>query len=161
MMFRLSPTCNLFLHHRSAVFEDDAIEDVQASRFLLHKTFFNVHVFISFATTSTLAATFHRHECNKLCAYEECKREVEHSSFTSCFFSSGSMGATVTRMYKHVKLKVKFSYSWQWAVVLGFYLVHSSVRCLRGSHSISRSPGVLPAIDLAVAEGRLTPPFVV
>ena len=38
---------------------------------------------------------------------------------------------------------------------LGFSLVRSSVRCLRGSRSSSRSPIVPPA----VAEGRLAPPL--
>jgi len=69
-------------------------------------TFFDVHVFNSFAASNrstTLAAVFCKHEAEKRRAYEECIREVEHGSFTSLVFSSsGGMGKASTTTYKHL-----------------------------------------------------------
>ena len=97
------------MHHRSAVLDDNARVDIRASGFwrcLRHHTFFDVRVLNSFAAsnrTTTLDATFHRHETEKRRAYEERIREVEHGSFTPLVFSStGGMGKVATTTYKHL-----------------------------------------------------------
>ena len=97
------------MHHRSAVFDDNARVDIRASGFwrcLHHLTFFDVRVFNSFAASNrstTLATTFRRHEAEKHRAYEERIREVEHGSFTPLVFSSsGGMGKAATTTYKHL-----------------------------------------------------------
>ena len=40
---------------------------------------------------------------------------------------------------------------------LGFTLLHSSMMSIRGSRSRSKHPCVPPAVNLAVAEGHLSP----
>ena len=76
------------MHYRSAVLDDKARVDIRASDFwrcLHHRTFFDVHVLNSFAASNqstTLTATFHRHETEKCCVYEEHIHKVEHGSFT-------------------------------------------------------------------------------
>jgi len=82
----------------------------------------------------------------------------------SVFSSSGGMGKAATIMYKHLahllsaKQNSPYSLVMGWLrCCLGFSLVHSSVRCLRGSRS-TKSLRVSPAFDLAVAEGRLIQP---
>ena len=76
------------MRHRSAVLDDDARVDIRASGFwrcLHHHTFFDVRVFNCFAASNrstTLAATFRKHEAEKRRTYEECVCEVEHGSFT-------------------------------------------------------------------------------
>ena len=61
-----------------------------------HRSFFDVRVFNDLADSnqsSSLAATFRKHEGVKRRAYEERVREVERGSFTPLVFSSsGGMG---------------------------------------------------------------------
>jgi len=65
------------MRYRSAVLEDDARVDIRVSGFwrcLHHHTFFDARVFNSFAASNrstTLAATFCKHEAEKRRAYEE------------------------------------------------------------------------------------------
>ena len=152
------------MHHRSAVLDDNARVDIRASGFwrcLHHRTFFDVHVFNSFTASNrstTLAATFRRHEAEKRRAYEKRICEVEHGSFTPLvFFSSGGMGT-----YKHLAQLLSEKWSSPYSVVmgwlrcsLGFSLLCSSIMCICGSRSCSKRPGVPPAIYLAIAEGHL------
>ena len=80
------------------------------------------------------------------------------------FSNSGGMGKAATIMYKHLahllsaKRNSPYSLVMGWLrCCLGFSLVHSSVRCLRGSRS-NKSLGIPPAFDLAVAGRRLIQP---
>ena len=157
------------MHHHSAVLDDNARVDIRTSGFwmcLHHRTFFDVRVFNSFAVSNwstTLAATFRRHEAEKRRAYEERIREVEHGSFIPLVFSSsGGMGKAATTTYKHLAQLLSEKWSFPYSVVmgwlhcsLGFSLLRSSIMCIRGSRSRSKRPGVPPAVDLAVAEGHL------
>ena len=129
-------------------------------------TVFDVRVFNSFAASNqstTLAATFCRHEAEKRRAYEEHIHEVEYGSFTPlAFSSSGGMGKVATTTYKHLAQLLSEKWSSPYSVVmgwlrcsLGFSLLRSSIMCTRGSQSRSKCPGVPLAIDLAIAEGHL------
>ena len=112
--------------------------------------------------SASLAAIFCRHEAKKCRAYEQQVHEVEHGSFTpSIFSSSGGKAATTT--YKHLSHLLSQKWSSPYSVVMGwiqcslrFSLLPSSIMCICGSRSRSKHPGVPPAVDLAIAEGRLT-----
>ena len=65
-------------------------------------SFFDVRVFNAFAESNqstSLATTFHKHEGEKRCAYEESVWEVKRGSFTPLVFSSGGIGKAATVMY--------------------------------------------------------------
>ena len=150
------------MHHRSAVLDDNARVDIRASGFwrcLHHCTCFDVRIFNSFAASNwstTLAATFRRHEAEKRRAYKERICKVEHGSFTPLVFSSsGGMGKGATTTYKHLAHLFSEKWSSSCSVVmgwlhcsLGFSLLHSSIMCICGSRSWSKHPGVPSAIDL-------------
>jgi len=165
----LYPLSGEVMRYRSAVTDDNARVDIRASGFwrcLHHHTFFDVRVFNSFAASNrsaSLAAIFRRHEAEKRHAYEEWVSEVEYGSFTPLIFSSGGMGKAATTTYKHLAHLLSQKWSSPYLVVmgwlrcsLGFSLLRPSITCIHGSRSRSKRPGVPPAVDLSVAEGRLT-----
>ena len=120
------------MHRRSAVLDDNARVDIRASGFwrcLHHRTFFDVRIFNSFAASNwstTLAATFRKHEAEKRHVYEECIREVEHGSFT--FSSSGGMGKAATTTYKHLAQLLSMKWSSPYSVVMSW--LHCSLGLL-------------------------------
>ena len=85
--------------------EDDARVDIRAAGFWgcrHHRSFFNVRVFNDLADSnqsSSLAATFRKHEGVKRRAYEERVREVERGSFTppACVLIFGRYGESCYR----------------------------------------------------------------
>ena len=165
----LQPLTGEILRYKTAVHEDDARVDIRAAGFWScrhHRSFFDVCVFNAFAESNqstSLAATFCKHEGEKCRAYEERVREVERGSFTPLVFSSlGGMGKAATVMYCRLanllsdKWNSPYSLTMGWLrCSLSFSLLRSSLMCLRGSCSNFGSPGVPAAIDLVVAEGRL------
>ena len=165
----LQPLTGEVLHYRTAVLEDDARVDIRAAGFWgcrHHRSFFDVGVFNDLADSnqsSSLAATFRKHEGVKRRAYEERVREVERGSFTPLVFSSsGGMGKAATVMYCRLANLLSDRWNSPYSLImgwlrcsLGFSLLRSSLMCLRGSCSSSGSPGVPAAVDLVVAEGHL------
>ena len=144
--------------------EDDARVDIRAAGFWgchHHRSFFDVRVFNAFAESNqstSLAATFPKHEGEKHRAYEERVREVERGSFTPLVFSSlGGMGKAATVMYRRLANLLSDKWNSSYSLIMGwlrcslsFSLLRSSLMC-----SSSGSPGVPAAVDLVVAEGRL------
>ena len=78
----LQPLTGEILRYKTAVHEDDARVDIRAAGFWgcrHHRSFFDVRVFNAFAESNqstSLAATFRKHEGEKRRAYEERVREV-------------------------------------------------------------------------------------
>ena len=165
----LQPLTGEILRYKTAVHEDDARVDIRAAGFWgcrHHRSFFDVRVFNAFAESNqstSLAATFRKHEGEKRRAYEERVREVERGSFTPLVFSSlGGMGKAATVMYRRLANLLSVKWNSSYSLIMGwlrcslsFSLLRSSLMCLRGSRSSSGSPGVPAAVDLVVAEGRL------
>ena len=165
----LQPLTGEILRYKTAVHEDDARVDIRAAGFWgcrHHRSFFDVRVFNAFAESNqstSLAATFRKHEGEKRRAYEERVREVERGSFTPLVFSSlGGMGKAATVMYRRLANLLSDKWNSSYSLIMGwlrcslsFSLLRSSLMCLRGSRSSSGSPGVPAAVDLVVAEGRL------
>ena len=72
----LHPLTGEILHYKSAV-QDDARVDIRAAGFCgcqHHCSFYDIRVLLK---ASSLAATLHKHEGEKCCAYEEHVWEVE------------------------------------------------------------------------------------
>ena len=165
----LQPLTGEVLHYRTAVLEDDARVDIRAAGFWgcrHHRSFFDVRVFNDLADSnqsSSLAATFCKHEGVKRRAYEERVREVERGSLTPPVFSfSEGMGKAATVMYCRLANLLSDRWNSPYSLImgwlrcsLGFSLLRSSLMCLRGSRSSSSSPGVPAAVGLVVAEGHL------
>ena len=130
---------------------------------LLEYTIFGSQTLNITNQSSSLAATFHKHEGVKRRAYEERVREVEKGSFTPLVFSSsGGMGKAATVMYCRLANLLSDRWNPPYSLImgwlrcsLGFSLLRSSLMCLRGSRSSYGSPGVPAAVDLVVARGPL------
>ena len=166
----LQPLSGELLCYKSAKHEDDARVNIRAAGFWgcrHHRSFFDVRVFNTFAESNQspcLAATFRRREGDKRRAYEERIREVEQGNFTPLVFSSsGGMGKAASVTYKRLASLLSEKWNSPYFLVmgwlrcsLGFFLLCSSLMCLRGSRSRSGSPVVPSAVDLVVAEGHLT-----
>ena len=132
------------------------------------KPFFDVRVFNPYAPSnrhSSLAATYRQHETVKKRLYEQRVREVEHTSFTSLVFSStGDLGPVATTFYKRLtsmlsdKRKQPYSTTIGWLRCrLSFFLLRSSIMCIRGTRSSAHSyhPQLVAAVDLAVTDLHL------
>ena len=165
----LQPLTGEILCYKSAVHADDARVDIRAAGFWgcrHHRSFFDVRVFNVFAESNqstSLAATFRKHEGEKRRAYEERVREVERGSFTPLVFSSsGGMGKAAMVVYRRLADLLSNKWNSSYSLTMGwlrcsfsFSLLRSSLMCLRGSRSSSGSPSLPAAIDVVVVEGRL------
>ena len=128
-----------------------------------HHTFLMLAFLNSFAASNqstTLTATFCRHEAEKHPAFEECICKVEHGSFTPLVFSSsGGMGKAATTTYKYLAHLLSEKWSSPYSVVMGWLCC--SLSCFVPPSHVSRvlnhtlkCPGVPLAIDLAIVEGN-------
>ena len=83
---------------------DITADGVSGGRF--ERSYFDVWVFNPFAQSNLqrpLAATYRRHELEKVRQYEQRFREIKLSSFTPLIFSSsGGMGKVATTFYKPI-----------------------------------------------------------
>ena len=77
---------------------------------------------------------------------------------------SVGMGKADTIIYKYLAHLLSEKWSSPYSVVmgrlhysLGFSLLHSSVMCIKGSHSRFKRACMPPAVNLAVAEWHLSP----
>ena len=105
----LQPVTGEILGGASANTEDGARLDVAADGFWggrYERAFFDVRVFNPHAPTNKqqcLASTYRRHEREKMRAYEQRVREVEHGSFTPLVMSlSGGVGNAANVCYKRL-----------------------------------------------------------
>ena len=101
-------------------------------------------------------------------AYDERVREVEHEYFSPPVFSaSGSMGLTARVVYKKLAAMIaskhnqSYSQTMNWLRYrLSFYLLRSSIMCLRGSRFSVHHPAhpqiQEAAIEQALHDGRVT-----
>ena len=146
----LEPLSGEQLRYRTAIRDDQARLDVAANgvwggRF--ERTFFDVRVFNPFASSnqsSSISATYVRHEKAKKRSYEERLREIEHASFVPLVFSTtGGMGKQSASLYKRIASLIAEKSGEPYSVVmsfircrLSFALLRASVMCLRGSRSV-------------------------
>ena len=105
----LQPLTGEILCYKFVVHADDARVDIRAAGFWSchhHHSFFDVCVFNVFAKSNqstSLAATFRKHEGEKHRTYGEHVQEVEKGSLTHQFFSSsGGMGKAAMVVYHHL-----------------------------------------------------------
>ena len=167
----LQPVTGEILGGASANTEDGARLDVAADGFWggrYERAFFDVRVFNPHAPTNKqqcLASTYRRHEREKMRAYEQRVREVEHGSFTPLVMSlSGGVGNAANVCYKRLasmlsdKWDQPYSTTLAWMrCKLSFSLLRSSIQCIRGARSAAGHPSrdiTLP-VDLMVSEAGL------
>ena len=106
---------------------DDARVDIRAAGFWgcrHHRSFFDVRVFNVFAESNqstSLAATFRKHEGEKRRAYEERVREVERGSFTPLVFSSsGGMGKAAMVVYRRLANLLSNKWNSSYSLTMGW-----------------------------------------
>ena len=163
---QLLPLTGEELSFRSANCDSNAQLDIAANgawgcRF--EKPFFSVRVFNPFSKCNMetpLPETYRQHKNEKKRKYEQRVIEIEHASFTPLVFSStGGMSNITSHFFKYIAEKRKSSYSETIALIrcrLCFALLKSAIMCIRGTRSTSAMPILSSAIDLQVAEGRLS-----
>ena len=166
----LQPLSGETLHPRSAIRENDARSDVRAEGFWScrrQQAYFDIKVFNPTASTyrnKSLRACHRSLEAGKRRDYQDRIINVEHGSFSPIIFStSGGMGPTASVVYKRLasllSLKRDEHYSKTMLFIrcqLGFALLRSSIRCLRGSRSTFTPDIANTDIDLALVEGRVS-----
>ena len=160
---QLQPITGEEFPYRTANTEDDSRLDIKASGFWgdCHQdAFFDIRVFNPFASSnqqSSLKSTYVKHEKEKRRTYERRVIDVEHGSLTPLVFSAcGGMGPSAKVTYSLIAAKLSEKRGLQYHTtinwircVLGFSLIKSAIRCIRGSRSNYRSPRIDTAsIDL-------------
>ena len=156
------------MFHRSANTTDNARLDITMFGFWggrFEKAFIDVRVFNPGAQlnhTTSLKATYRRHELEKKRQYEERIQEVEHSSFAPLVMScTGGMGNIASAFYKRlaamISEKKDIPYSQMVYLIrckVSFALLRSSIMCIRGSRSRCGHSSAEP-YALQIAEGRI------
>ena len=100
-----------------------------------------VHVLLF--SCSIMSTYYRRHEQEKIRAYDQQIREIEHGCFSSLIFSvSGGMDPTAKVVYKKLAsmISTKHNQPYSQAVSwlrcrLSFSLLRSSIMCIRGSRA--------------------------
>jgi len=156
----------------STVCSDGARLDVAADGFWgsqNERAFFDVRVFNPLApsnSSSSISATYKKHEREKKREYGARVREIEHGSFTPLVLSStGGMGHEAKVFYKRLAslLSIKWDRSYSNTLTwirccLSFSLLRSSIRCIRGYRSKCGNPvrvRLSPPLDVIQAESGL------
>ena len=82
---------------------------------------FLMNAFAESNQSTSLAATFRKHEGEKRRAYEERVREVERGSFTPLVFSSlGGMGKAATVMYRRLANLLSIKWNSPYSLIMGW-----------------------------------------
>ena len=167
----LQPITTETMHLSSANTEDGARLDIAADGFWgcsSQRTFFDVRVFNPHAPSNnmnTSSSCYRKHELAKKRAYSQRIREIEHSSFTPLILSAtGGLANEATVFYKRLasmlatKWDQPYSSTLCWLrCLLGFSLLRSAIRSLRGSRSTCGHALKTPAVaDLVNSESGIT-----
>ena len=132
------------------------------------KTYVDVRVFNPIAPSNrnmTLSACYRKHEQEKKRGYEQCIREVEHSSFTPLVLAATrSLRNEATTFYKHLasllaqKWDTPYSTTLCWLRCrLAFSLLRSSIQAIRGARSSQGHAARAPSsVDLATSESGIS-----
>ena len=153
----------------SANTTDGARLDVAASGFWggrRERTLLDVRVFSPFAPSNSntnLDRCFAKHEREKIRAYEQRVREVEHAFFVPLVMSAtGGLAKQATNFYKRLaslladKWEQPYSNTLFWLrCSLSFSLLRSAIQCIRGARSSRGHAVKLSPVDLVTAEASL------
>ena len=111
-----------------------------------------------------LSTCYRKQELEKRRHYDQRVREVEHGSFTPLVFNTlGGIGPTATVVFKRISSMIADKTDQPYHSVirlirckLTFSLLRSTITCLRGSRSSSKSiHHTNTTADLALIEGRV------
>ena len=164
----LQPLSGEHFSHWSANIESYAQLDIRAQGFGSsgQDAFFDVRIFHpngSSNSSSTVAATYRKHETIKKREYSQRVFEVEHGVFTPLIFSTtGGMGREATTFYKRLADKTANKHETPYPKVMGwlhchlsFAILRSAILCIRGSRSSYHRPIHELNIALATSEGHI------
>ncbi len=170
----LQPITGEILRGASAIKENGARLDIAANGFWggrFEKAYFDVRIFNPHAPSNrqqSLPSTYKKHEREKIRAYEQRVREVEHGSFTPLVMSaSGGCGNAASVCYKRLasmlaeKWDQPYSKTLNWMrCKLSFALIRSAIQSIRGArsaggHAQLHKQAQLPT-DLMIAESKIT-----
>ena len=148
----LQPVVDKRGYKKTAILKDDARLDIRARGFWRHgqNAFFDVRVTNADAVSqqnSSLKAVLQKHESEKKRGYNKRVMEVEHGSFTPLIFTStGVMSHECSIFHKALAEKISSKQGERYdeilrymRVRLSFLALKSTLLCLRGSRSSSRS----------------------
>ena len=152
----LQPVVNKVGHLRTAKLEDDARLDIRARGFWRHgqNSFFDVRVTNTDSDSqqnSSLKSILQKHETEKKRCYNRRIMEVEHGSFTPLVFTTtGVMSHECSIFHKALAEKISVKQGERYEEVmrflrvkLSFLALKSTLLCLRGSRSTSRTVNVM------------------
>ena len=152
----LQPVVNKVGYLRTAKLEDDARLDIRARGFWRHgqNSFFDVRVTNADSDSqqnSSLKSILQKHETEKKRCYNRRIMEVEHGSFTPLVFTTtGVMSHECSIFHKALAEKISVKQGERYEEVmrflrvkLSFLALKSTLLCLRGSRSTSRTVNVM------------------
>ncbi len=130
------------------------------------RTLMDVRVFNPFAPSNrntTLDQCFRKHEREKIRAYGQRVREVEHATFVPIVMSAtGGLSKQATNFYKRLasllaeKWDQPYSTTLHWLrCSLSFSLLRSAIQCIRGARSSRGHAMKMSPVDLVIAEASL------
>ena len=131
------------------------------------RTLMDVRVFNPFAPSNrntTLDRCYTKHEREKVRAYGQRVREVEHATFVPLVMSAtGGLAKQATNFYKRLaslladKWEQPYSTTLYWLrCSLSFSLLRSAIQCIRGARSSRGHAMKLSPVDLVTAEASLS-----
>ena len=152
----LQPVVNKVGYIRTAKLEDDARLDIRARGFWRHgqNSFSDVRVTNTDSDSqqnSSLKSILQKHETEKKRCYNRRIMEVEHGSFTPLVFTTtGVMSHECSIFHKALAEKISVKQGERYEEVmrflrvkLSFLALKSTLLCLRGSRSTSRTANVM------------------
>ena len=133
---------------------------------IMQHAYFDVKVFNPIAATyrnKTLKSCYRRLEAGKRREYQDRILNVEHGSFSPLIFTTaGGMGPTASVVFQRLAslLSAKRNEHYSKTILfircqIGFALLRSAIRCLRGSRSTFTPDLANTCMDLALTEGRV------
>ena len=116
------------------------------------------------AINKTLQSCYHRLEAGKRREYQDRILNVEHGSFSPLIFSIAvGMGPTASVVFRRLASLLSAKRDEHYSKTLlfircqiGFTLLRSAIRCLRGSRSTFIPDLANTNLDLALSEGRVS-----
>ena len=163
----LQPLSGEVFQAASAVVSDGARLDIKASGFWASRHevhFFDVRVFNPLAPSyqhQSVDQTYAIHERQKMLAYGERVRRVEHATLTPLVFTcTGGAGPSGTHFIKRLASKISDHRDMPYSQAVGwlrcrvsFALLRCAIVCLCGSHGKKQGASIEPAV--AAAQARI------
>ena len=161
----LQPVVNKVGYPASAILDEDARLDIRARGFWRdgQNAYFDVRVTNADCASqqnSSLSSVLRKHELEKKRAYNKRVMDIEHGSFTPLIFTTtGVMGHECAIYHKNLAEKISERKDEQYSEIMrylrvkfSFLALKSTLLCLRGSRSVSKTQVVDTDFSLTLNE---------